>query len=994
MLVAMAKDIRVLLIKLADRLHNMRTIASLPEFKQRRIAQETLDIYAPLAHRLGIADMKWQLEDTAFAVLYPLRYAEIEQMVATQAPEREEFLSTVLTDLRARLDELKIDADVKGRPKHYWSIYEKMITRGKQFDDVQDLVGVRVVVESVKDCYAALGSIHAMWKPVQGRFKDYIAMPKFNLYQSLHTTVVGPTGKAVEVQIRTQEMHRRAEYGVAAHWGYKEREPAEDLLWLQRMVDWQQETSDPGEFMEALKIDLEYDEVFVFTPKGKVITLAAGATPVDFAYAIHTDVGHRCIGARVNGRLVPLDSGLASGDSVEIFTSKVEGAGPSRDWLQFVHTPKARTKIRQWFSRERRVDAIDSGREELAKALRKDGLPVQKLASSSSLLDVAVAMHYADVEALHAAIGENHVSAKAVVQRLQKELRSGEEQLPITATRPPERARRSERRATGVHVEGLDDVMVRLSRCCTPVPGDEIMGFVTRGRGVSVHRTDCANAAGPGRPRRAGHRGGVGPRPARHVRGVGRDRGARPVTAPPRRRARPRRVPREHPLVHVADVDRAGRQVPLRLRARRPQPPRVDPVGGQADRERLRRVPGAARTREGRGRGRGVGPTRWQIRKTERSRLATGRVCAVGGAESTIEGKTERSRLAAGRVRAVGGAESTIEGKTERRSARRFERATELLERVVADPSVLEAMSEHERVRFVNAAGDVFCPDVDERRRRSKARQRRQRSATLAHDDAVLAGTGIRRLRAKPVFTTPNVFPPDGFTPDDVLDDERGAGVVARPAALLRVQGQVHRRPPLLRPALPDVRGVQLREAHRISRSARRVALLTGGRVKIGYQAGIKLLRAGAELIVTTRFPRDAALRYAREPDFDDWGDRLEVFGLDLRYTPSVEAFCHHVDRTRDRLDFVVNNACQTVRRPPAFYEHMMDVETASLARMPATVRALMGEYADAVGVLRRACRSARCCPARRRRVVTCSRRARSTRTCSRSTSATATRGG
>ncbi|HEX9505686.1 MAG TPA: bifunctional (p)ppGpp synthetase/guanosine-3',5'-bis(diphosphate) 3'-pyrophosphohydrolase, partial [Acidimicrobiia bacterium] len=394
MLVAMAKDIRVLLIKLADRLHNMRTIASLPEFKQRRIAQESLDIYAPLAHRLGIADMKWQLEDTSFAVLYPLRYAEIEQMVATQAPEREGFLDAVLVDLRARLEELHIEAEVTGRPKHYWSIYEKMITRGKQFDDVQDLVGVRVVVDSVKDCYAALGSIHAMWKPVQGRFKDYIAMPKFNLYQSLHTTVVGPSGKAVEVQIRTQEMHRRAEFGVAAHWGYKEREPAEDLLWLQRMVDWQQETSDPGEFMEALKIDLEYDEVFVFTPKGKVVTLAAGATPVDFAYAIHTDVGHRCIGARVNGRLVPLDSSLVSGDAVEIFTSKVEGAGPSRDWLQFVNTPKARTKIRQWFSRERRVDAIDTGKEELAKALRKEGLPVQKLSSSSSLRDVAVAMHY------------------------------------------------------------------------------------------------------------------------------------------------------------------------------------------------------------------------------------------------------------------------------------------------------------------------------------------------------------------------------------------------------------------------------------------------------------------------------------------------------------------------------------------------------------------------------------------------------------------------
>jgi GTP diphosphokinase / guanosine-3',5'-bis(diphosphate) 3'-diphosphatase len=496
MLVAMAKDIRVLLIKLADRLHNMRTIASLPEFKQRRIAQETLDIYAPLAHRLGIADVKWQLEDLAFATLYPQRYAEIEQMVALQAPERADLLEVVLTELRARLTELKIEADVRGREKHYWSIYEKMITRNKMFDEVQDLVGVRVIVESVKDCYAALGSIHAMWRPVQGRFKDYIAMPKFNLYQSLHTTVVGPQGKAVEVQIRTQEMHRRAEYGIAAHWGYKEREPTDDLVWLQRMVDWQQETSDPGEFMETLKIDLEYDEVFVFTPKGKVITLATGATPVDFAYAIHTDVGHRCIGARVNGRLVPLDSNLVSGDTVEIFTSKVEGAGPSRDWLQFVRTPRARTKIRQWFSRERRVDAIDNGRDELTKALRREGLPVQRLAQSDALKAVSGALHYADLDALYAAIGENHVSAKAVVQRLQRELRGGEEQLPVTTARPPRAPRRDARRATGVHVEGLDDVMVRLSRCCTPVPGDDIMGFVTRGRGVSVHRTDCANAAG------------------------------------------------------------------------------------------------------------------------------------------------------------------------------------------------------------------------------------------------------------------------------------------------------------------------------------------------------------------------------------------------------------------------------------------------------------------------------------------------------------------
>ncbi len=494
MLVAMAKDVRVLLIKLADRLHNMRTIASLPDVKQLRIAQETLDIYAPLAHRLGVQDVKWQLEDLSFAVLHPKRYAEIEQMVASTAPERSEDLDLVLEQVRARLAELNIEAEVRGRPKHYWSIYEKMVVRGKEFAEINDLLGVRVIVDSVKDCYGALGSIHALWRPVQGRFKDYIAMPKFNLYQSLHTTVVGPRGKPVEFQIRTTEMHRRAEFGVAAHWSYKEqRNPTEDLLWLQRLVDWQQETSDPDEFMQSLKIDLEQDEVFVFTPKGKVITLASASTPVDFAYAIHTEVGHRCIGARVNGRLVPLDSNLQSGDTCEIFTSKVEGAGPSRDWLQFVQTPRARSKIRQWFSRERRVDAIDAGREELIKALRREGLPVQKLASSAVMITAGEKLNYADLEALHAAIGEGHVSAKAVVQRVQRELRGGEEQLPVTVSRPPRK--RSKNSRVGVHVEGLDDVMVRLSRCCTPVPGDEIMGFVTRGRGVSVHRSDCANAA-------------------------------------------------------------------------------------------------------------------------------------------------------------------------------------------------------------------------------------------------------------------------------------------------------------------------------------------------------------------------------------------------------------------------------------------------------------------------------------------------------------------
>jgi GTP pyrophosphokinase len=495
MLVAMAKDIRVLLIKLADRLHNMQTIASLPETKQRRIAQESLDVYAPLAHRLGIAEVKWQLEDLAFAVLYPKRYAEIEQMVWTRSPEREERLRQVISELRDTLADLDIHAQVQGRPKHYWSIYEKMVVRGKEFDEVQDLVGVRVIVDSVKDCYGALGSIHALWAPVLGRFKDYIAMPKFNLYQSLHTTVVGPQGKPVEVQIRTQEMHRRAEFGIAAHWGYKEHSDAADLAWLQRMADWQQDADDPSEFMETLKIDLEQDEVFVFTPKGKVISLEAGSTPVDFAYTIHTEVGHRCIGARVNGRLVALDSSLNSGDTVEIFTSKVEGAGPSRDWLQFAQTPKAKAKIRQWFSRERRVDAIETGRDELAKALRREGLPVQRLARSRALTSVARALHYADLDALHVAIGEGHIGAQAVAQRLQRELLDGDEQLPITTQRPPKGARVDHRRTVGVHVEGLDDVMVRLSRCCTPVPGDEILGFVTRGRGVSVHRTDCANAA-------------------------------------------------------------------------------------------------------------------------------------------------------------------------------------------------------------------------------------------------------------------------------------------------------------------------------------------------------------------------------------------------------------------------------------------------------------------------------------------------------------------
>jgi GTP diphosphokinase / guanosine-3',5'-bis(diphosphate) 3'-diphosphatase len=496
MLVAMAKDLRVLIIKLSDRLHNMRTIAAMPSWKQARTAQETIDIYAPLAHRLGMQELKMQLEDLSFAAMHPKRYAEIDQMVSTRAPERELYLTQVLEQVRTRLAETGVEAEVYGRPKHYWSIYEKMVVKGREFDDIYDLVGIRVTVDTVKDCYAALGSIHATWKPVQGRFKDYIAMPKFNLYQSLHTTVIGPQGKPLEVQIRTVEMHTRAEHGVAAHWSYKDAASSEDVAWLNRIIDWQQETSDPTAFMANLKIDLEQDEVFVFTPKGKVVTLPVGATPIDFAYTIHTEVGHACIGARVNGRLVPLDSKLNSGDTVEIFTSKVEGAGPSRDWLNIAVTPRATNKIRQWFSRERREDAIDTGRDDLERALRREGLPVQKLSGSPLLKEVAESLNYADVDSLFAAIGEHHVSAKSVAQRLAKGLRSGDEdeQLPATVRTPRRERRDGQRTKVGVHVEGLDDVLVRLANCCTPVPGDEVIGFVTRGRGVSVHRADCANA--------------------------------------------------------------------------------------------------------------------------------------------------------------------------------------------------------------------------------------------------------------------------------------------------------------------------------------------------------------------------------------------------------------------------------------------------------------------------------------------------------------------
>ena len=495
MFIAMAQDWRVLLIKLADRLHNMRTISVMPLMKQRLIAQETMDVYAPLAHRLGVQQVKWQLEDLSFATLHPKRYAEIEQMVASRAPEREEYVELVMTTLRDKLTSLGIEADVRGRPKHLWSIYEKMVIGNKEFDEIFDLVGLRVIVEKEGDCWAVLGAIHALWAPVQGRFKDFINSPKFNLYQSLHTTVIGPAGKSVEVQVRTQEMHRRAEFGIAAHWGYKENASAQDIAWMQRIADVDREEDDPVAVLEALKLDLGQDEVYVFTPKGRVIPLVAGATSIDFAYAIHTEVGHRCVGAKINGRLAPLETQLHSADVVEIVTNKSESAGPSRDWLNIAVSSRAKSKIRQWFQRERREDAIESGREELTKTLRREGMPIQTTLTSAAMDTVVSALNLDDVEGLLFAIGSGQLSAVSIVQRLEREMRSGgdTEQLPTTVGKMP-RMHRDAARTASVFVEGLDDVMVHLARCCGPVPGDQIMGFVTQGRGVSVHRTDCSNA--------------------------------------------------------------------------------------------------------------------------------------------------------------------------------------------------------------------------------------------------------------------------------------------------------------------------------------------------------------------------------------------------------------------------------------------------------------------------------------------------------------------
>ena len=499
MVIAMSRDIRVLVIKLADRLHNARTWGFVSSESAQRKARETLDIYAPLAHRLGMNAIKWELEDLSFAVLEPKKFEEISRLVAERSPSRDALTAEVIEAVQGDLARDSIMATVTGRKKHFFSVYQKMVVRGREFNEIYDLVGIRVLVNDVRDCYAVLGSIHARWSPVPGRFKDYIAMPKFNLYQSLHTTVIGPNGKAIEIQIRTYEMHSRAEFGIAAHWKYKQGGDPEgnspDMLWLRQLHEWQKETEDPSEFLEALRFDLGSPEVFVFTPKGSVVALPGGSTPVDFAFSVHTDVGLRCAGAKVNGRLVPLESKLNNGDVVEIVTNKGENAGPSRDWLNFVKSPRARSKIKAWFSKERREEAIDAGRESIARQMRKAGLPLQKIFAGHSLLELAHDMHYADIDALYSAVGDGHVSAASIIEKLVASLGAEDSHPEATIENIPTGVQTTRRTSSAIEVEGVDDVLVKLARCCTPVPGDSIMGFITKGSGISVHREDCINAS-------------------------------------------------------------------------------------------------------------------------------------------------------------------------------------------------------------------------------------------------------------------------------------------------------------------------------------------------------------------------------------------------------------------------------------------------------------------------------------------------------------------
>jgi guanosine-3',5'-bis(diphosphate) 3'-pyrophosphohydrolase len=505
MMVAMATDVRVILIKLADRLHNMRTLDAMPKQKQLEKARETLDIYAPLAHRLGIHAIKWELEDLAFQTLHPRKYQEIKGLVAQQRDERERYVSEAGEFLSDELGQVGIEAQIAGRAKHFYSIYSKMTKKGREFNEIYDLTAMRVIVDSVKDCYGTVGVIHSLWKPLPGRFKDFIAMPKFNMYQSLHTTVIGPEGRPLEIQIRTHEMHEMAEFGVAAHWVYKEPDgpgSGEDakLTWLRSMLDWQQEMSDPREFMETLRTDLFEEEVYVFTPKGEVKSLAAGATPLDFAYEVHTEIGHRCVGARVNGKIVPLHYELRSGDIVEILTAKRE-RGPSRDWLALVKTTRARNKIKGYFKAETRQDTEHTGRELLQEHLRKQGLPAQKITGSALLADVIREVGYRKADDFYIALGSAKISPKLVVNKVMQRLKQGESAVGEDTAADLLRIGRARRRPSkssgqyGIRVDGVEDVMLRLAKCCRPVPGDEIVGYISLGRGITIHREDCPNTA-------------------------------------------------------------------------------------------------------------------------------------------------------------------------------------------------------------------------------------------------------------------------------------------------------------------------------------------------------------------------------------------------------------------------------------------------------------------------------------------------------------------
>ena len=501
MIVAMAQDPGVILIKLADRLHNMRTIEYLGKQKQLQKARETLEVYAPLAHRLGIHTIKWQLEDLAFATLHPRRYAEIQAMVNERRGDRDEFVSTAAEQVERELVKLDIPAEISGRAKHFYSIYEKMAKRGKEFNEIYDLTAMRVIVqrdgkEGERDCYGALGIIHSLWKPMPGRFKDYIAMPKFNLYRSLHTTVIGPEGKPLEIQVRTNDMHVTAEYGIAAHWVYKGSKlrgsGAERIAWLEQLADWQEEETDPSELIRAFP-ELASDEVYVFTPKGEVKNLPAGSTPIDFAYAVHTDVGHRTVGAKVNSRIVPLHYRLQSGDFVEILTSKQQGRGPSRDWMSLAASSRARNKIRQWFSRETREDTEQRGRDSLENALKQHNLPYRKLSHSPLLAQVIREMGFKKAEDFYLALGSGKLQvsqvANKVLHRLKTTEVAEEEKVPLK----PKARHAVASQNFGIHVPGVEDVLVRLAKCCTPVPGDGIVGYISLGKGITIHRDDCPN---------------------------------------------------------------------------------------------------------------------------------------------------------------------------------------------------------------------------------------------------------------------------------------------------------------------------------------------------------------------------------------------------------------------------------------------------------------------------------------------------------------------